>query len=82
MINDIETLTTVSIKGILETDLTEADKLKIEKQKDKYLGIFYTMLSTEFKNANYHSEKLALLDMMNELNHPLINQHLSDYVKH
>lgn len=79
MIHDIETTQVVDMQGILTPILTQADLDKIELAKEVYLGAVYALLSEQIKNTVRQSNKLAILDLMNEFRHPLIETHLKEY---
>jgi len=76
MIHDLEAPNVISSEGVLETIFTEADNELLDKQREFYLKSIHAQLAFDFTTAAYQSQKLTILDLMKEFDHPEVIKYI------
>jgi hypothetical protein len=79
MIKDLENPLVVSQGGVLETIFTDGDWELIETQKKHALSAIHSILSNTFNESNLQSQKMAILDLMREFDHPEVVKHITQF---
>jgi hypothetical protein len=77
MIHDLELTTVVDAQGVLTEKFTDSDYAKIDEGINYYNNVLCDELDRQFLTADLLSEKLAIIDLMRQLNHP----ELPDFIK-
>ena len=77
MIHDLDLEMVIDVQGTLNQYFTEEDKNKLEEMEIQISIPLWQKLEVSFREANYLSEKLSVINLMRKLNYP----NLKEYTK-
>lgn len=77
MIHDLELTTVIDMQGVLTQTFSQFDKNKLDNAEVEISIPLWQKLEKSFEEADYLSQKLAVINLMRKTNYPNLKSYIT-----